>query len=183
MKRYAAVLTLAVLVPCTAQAQTTVELGTGIGASIIFEEGSSITQIGVPGPGAGAFGLFGQAPLYASFLMGNGMMVLPEVAFSLVSGEGETLTTLTTSLHAGYAFQGAGGNSPYVTVNGGFQWIDYDYGSDTNFGLGARAGYRIVVNQAFAIGLEGGYRRWLSDGGYNEVVMGIRLGGVVSSPR
>jgi len=183
MRRLAAVLTLAVLVPCTVQAQTTVEIGTGIGAAINFEGGSTITQIGVPGPGVGVMGLLGQAPIYASFFVGGGFMVQPEVAFNLLTGGGETITSLGSSLHLGYAFSGAAVSSPYVTVNGGLQWVDVsDGGSETDFGAGARVGYRFVVNQGFATSFEAGYRRWF-DGGYNEVTIGIRLGGIVSSPK
>jgi hypothetical protein len=38
------------------------------------------------------------------------------------------------------------------------------------------------VNQGFATSFEAGYRRWL-DGDYNEVTIGIRLGGILSSPK
>jgi len=184
MKKLAAVLTFAVLIPCMAHAQTTVEIGSGIGAAINFENGSTLTQIGVPGPGAGVYGLLGQAPLYASFFVGDGMMIQPEVAFNLLTGEGSTLTSLVSSLHLGYAFAGAGVSSPYVTVNGGVQWLDSnDSSSETNWGIGGRVGYRLVVNQGFATSFEAGYRRWLSNGGYNEVVVGIRLGGILSSPK
>jgi hypothetical protein len=184
MRRLAAVLTIAMLVPCAVRAQTTVEIGTGIGAAINFEGGSTITQIGVPGPGAGIYGLLGQAPIYASFFVGEGMIVQPEVAFNLLTGEGSTFTSLVSSLHLGYAFAGAGVSSPYVTVNGGVQWLDSsDSSSETNWGVGGRLGYRLVVNEGFATSFEAGYRRWLSNGGYNEIVIGIRLGGIVSSPK
>ena len=184
MRRLAAVLTFAVVVPCAVQAQTTVEIGTGIGAAINFESGSTITQIGVPGPGAGIYGLLGQAPIYANFIVGEGLMVMPEVAFNLLTGEGTTLTSLVSSLHLGYAFAGAGVSSPYVTVNGGLRWLDSsESSSETNWGVGGRLGYRFVVNQGFATSFEAGYRRWLSNGGYNEVTIGIRLGGILSAPK
>jgi hypothetical protein len=186
MRRLAAVLTFVVLVPCTlqAQAQTTVEIGTGIGSAIIFEGGETITQIGVPGPGAGAFGILGQAPIYATFLMGQGMMVQPEFAFNLLSGGGTTITSLNPSLHLGYAFMGAGANSPYVTANGALQLLSAtDTDTETIWGIGGRLGYRVVVNPGFATSFEAGYRRWLGVSGYNELTFGIRLGGIVSSPK
>lgn len=185
MRRLAAVLTFAVLLPCTARAQSTVEIGTGIGAAINFN-GGSITQIGIPGPGVGVMGLLGQAPIYASFFVGDGFMVQPEVAFNLLTGEGETITSLGSALNLGYAFNGAGANSPYVTVNGALQWIDVggdvDGGSETDFGAGARVGYRFVVNQGFATSFEVGFRRWF-DNEYNELSFGLRLGGILSAPK
>jgi len=183
MRRLAAVLTFAVLVPCAAQAQTTVEIGTGIGAAINFAGGSTVTQIGVPGPGVGVMGLLGQAPIYVGFFVNDAILVEPEIAFNLVTGEGETITSLGSALHLGYSFNGARANSPYVTVNGALQWIDVsDAGSESEFGAGARIGYRFMVNEGFATSIEAGYRRWF-DSEVNEVTIGIRLGGIISSPK
>lgn len=164
------------LFPVTAHAQgPTIEIGSGLGASILTN-GGTLTFIGVPGAGVS-----GQAPLYASFFFGKGVFVQPEVSFNILSGEGETLTTLGGAGHVGYAFSGAAANSPYASVGGAVQYVNTSLGSDSEFGVGGRAGYRILVNDGFAIGLEGGFRRWF-DSDVNEITIAIRLGGILSSP-
>jgi hypothetical protein len=49
--------------------------------------------------------------------------------------------------------------------------------SEDEFGAGGRLGYHIVVNQGFAVSLEGGHRRWFGSEA-NEIVFGLRPGGV-----
>jgi hypothetical protein len=180
MTRFTALFIGTLLIPCTLHGQsTTIEIGSGLGASILSSNGT-ITNIGVPGPGIGALGLLGQAPLYASFFLGNGFLIQPEISFSLLSGEGSDLTTFSGVANLGWAFAGGSGSSPYVTANGAWQIVSFDGDSESEFGAGARIGYRFVVNQGFAVSFEGGYRRWF-DSDLNEILIGVRLGGILSS--
>jgi hypothetical protein len=167
------------LVPTIARAQsgTTIEIGTGVGASILTD-GGTLTLIGAPGAG-----IVGQAPLYASFFFGRGMMVQPEMSLNILTGEGSTLTTLGFAAQVGYLFSGAGVNSPYVALSGALQYVTASgFDSDSEFGAGARFGYRVRVNQGFAVSLEGGFRRWF-DSDLNEITIGIRLGGILTAPK
>jgi hypothetical protein len=136
-----------------------------------------LTTISAPGPG-----FIGQAPLYASFFFGQGMMVQPEMTLIILSGEGETLTTLAFGTQLGYAFSGAGVNSAYAAVSGALQYASAGGNSDSEFAAGGRVGYRLRVNQGFAVSLEGGFRRWL-ESDLNEFIIGIRLGGIVTAPK
>ncbi len=180
MIRYTALLVGTLLVPCTLHGQgATIEIGSGLGASILSSNGT-ITNISAPGPGIGALGLLGQAPLYASFFVGNGFLIQPEISFSLLSGEGSDLTTFSGVANIGWALAGGSANSPYVTANGAWQIASFDGDSESEFGAGARIGYRVVINQGFALSFEGGYRRWF-DSDLNEFLIGLRVGGIVSS--
>ncbi len=48
-------------------------------------------------------------------------------------------------------------------------------GSNTEFAAGGAVGYRAVVSQHVAVGVEGGYRRWF-DLKINEIVISLKLG-------
>lgn len=163
--------------PALCAQNTTVEIGSGLGVSVLTN-GGTLTSIGLPGPGIGALGLIGSAPLYATFYFGGGMMIQPEVSFRLLTGEGATLTTFGIVANAGYALSGAEQNSFFVAATGGWQFIDNDGSSDNEFGAGGKLGYRFVVSEGFAVGVEAGYRRWF-DSKLNEILFGLRFGGVL----
>ena len=177
MNRSTIALVAMLIAPATLSAQqgTTVEIGSGVGAAILTN-GGTLTNIGIPGGG-----VVGQAPLYATIFFGKGIMVQQEVSFNILSGGGETITTLGGVLGFGYAFSGPATNSPYVSANAAIQYANTSFGSDSEFGAGARVGYRVLVNEGFAVGFEGGYRRWF-DSDLGEITIAIRLGGIVSSP-
>jgi hypothetical protein len=167
----------ALLLPAAGQAQggTTIEVGTGMGASILAN-GGTLTHVGAPGAG-----LAGQAPLYASFIMSGGLVIQPELSLNLLSGGGETLTTLGLATQVGHLFSGPGGNSAYAAASAAVQHASVAGTSDSEFALGGRIGYRVPIRQAFAITMEAGYRRWL-DSDLNEITMALRLGGILSGP-
>jgi hypothetical protein len=178
MRRITAVLIGSLLVPCALHSQeTTVEIGTGLGASILTN-GGTVTTIGIPGPAIGELGIIGSAPMYISLYFGGGVMVQPEVSFRFLTGEGTDLTTIGLVTNLGYAFSGASRNSPYVAATGAWQFIDADGDSENEFGAGGKVGYRFVVNEGFAVSVEAGYRRWF-DSDLNEILFGLRLGGVI----
>ena len=174
MPRITAVLA-ALLLPAATVAQegVTVEIGTGLGAAILTN-GGTLTHIGLPGAG-----IIGQAPLYATFIFGGGIMVQPEISFNILTGEGETVTTLGSAVGIGYAFAGSG-NSPYALVNGAVQYASAGGSSDSEFGAGARLGYRFLVNKGFAASFEAGYRRWFNPD-LGEITIAIRLGGILTA--
>jgi hypothetical protein len=175
MKRLAAVAAALLLVPPAVHAQngTTVEIGTGLGAAILTN-GGTLTHIGLPGAG-----IVGQAPLYATFILGGGLMIQPEVAVNILTGGGSSITTLGSHLGIGYAFAGSG-SSPYAFVNGALQYASGGGESDSEFGAGGRVGYRLLVNRGFAVSFEGGYRRWFSSQ-LGEITIAIRLGGILTA--
>jgi len=177
MKHLTAVLISALLLPSSLCGQGTVtEVGTGFGVNI-FSNGGTVTSVGIPGPGIGAIGLLTSAPVYASFFFDGGAMVQPEIAFRYISANGGTMTTVATVGNVGFLFGRADENALFLTVNGAWQYVDVDEESEDEFGAGGRVGYRIVVNEGFAVSFEGGYRRWF-DSETNEIVFGLRLGGV-----
>ncbi len=176
MKRLGAVIVAALLlVPVTgfAQGGTTIEIGTGVGAGILTN-GGTLTSIGAPGGG-----VFGQAPIYASFFVSNSVMIQPEMALTILSGGGETITTLGAAANVGYAFSGASGPSPYVAASGAVQYASAGGSSNSEFAAGGKVGYRVLVNSGFAASFEAGFRRWF-DSSVNEITIALRLGGIVS---
>lgn len=179
MKRLAAVLVAALFLASTsaeAQEGVTVEIGTGVGANILTN-GGTVTHVGAPGGG-----FAGQAPIYVSFFVGGSVMIQPELALSILSGGGETVTLLGFGANIGYAFAGAAGPSPYVAASGGLQYVSAGGTSDSEFAAGGRVGYRIPVNSGFAASLEAGYRRWF-DSKVNDIIIVVRLGGIVTAPK
>lgn len=178
MNRNAAVLTCLLLLPCGLHGQdTTVEIGTGVGVTIL-KDGTTITSIGVPGPAIGAFGLMTSAPLYASFLFDGGLMVQPEVVIRYTTFEDVSVTMAASVANVGYLFNGANRNSPYFLANLAMQYVDADGDSENDFAAGGGMGYRFLVNDGFALSLEAGYRRWF-DWEVNELSFGLRMGGVI----
>jgi hypothetical protein len=172
LTRLAGALALLAVLGTAAQAQQKIEVGTGLGVSILTN-GSTVTTFGMPGGG-----IISQATMHASF--GDRLMIYPEIAFNLVSGGGSTATTIGMAANVGYLFSGAGMNSPYFAASGAFQFVDA-FGSATAFAAGAKVGYRLIVGESLAVRLEAGYRRWFNDFEGNEIIAGIRLGALIGS--
>ena len=168
--RIAGAVALLAVLATTALAQQKIEVGTGLGVSILTN-GSTITTFGAPGGG-----IISQATMHASF--GDRLMIYPEIAFNLVSAGGETATSIGMAATVGYLFSGSGMNSAYVAASGAFQFVDA-FGSATAFAAGAKFGYRLIVGESLAVRLEAGYRRWFNDFEGNEIIVGIRLGALI----
>ena len=58
------------------------------------------------------------------------------------------------------------------------QFVSFDGSSNNEFAVGGAVGYRAVVIQHVAVGVEGGYRRWF-DVDINEIVISLKLGVVL----
>lgn len=154
----------------------TIEIGTKIGGSVNFEPGSrTVTEIGLPGS---------NSSIYASFFVGRRAVVQHELAFHQTIANGRRVANLAAILDAGYSFGGAERSAAYITVNGGARWYRTRYwGSNAIVGAGIRLGYRVPVSLGCALGVEGGYRRWFTESGYNEVAAAFRIGALLLSPK
>jgi hypothetical protein len=67
-------------------------------------------------------------------------------------------------------------------MSGALQFASFSGSSDSEFAVGARLGYRMLVNPGFAVSIEGGLRRWF-DSDLNEITIALRLGGILSAGR
>ncbi len=175
MSRSTQLLLVGLLVPSLAAAQgkAVAEIGTNLGVGIQSSGGATLTHFGVPGQG-----ILGQPTIYASFFAGDAVLVEPQVALNILSSEGETLTTVGLAGQAGYLFNGAEMNSPFVAGVVAFQAFSGGGASENDFALGGKVGYRVVVGTSVGVRVEGGYRRWF-DTKLNEVTIGVGIGGIV----
>ena len=160
-----------------AQGKPVVEIGTGLGVSIVSGGGTTVTHFGVPGQG-----ILGQPTIYATFFAGKSVLVEPQMALNVLSSGGETATTVGLGGQVGYLFKGAAMNSPFLSGSMAFQSVSGGGVSDSEFALGARIGYRVLVGSSVGIRFEGGYQRWI-DGHVNEFTIGMGIGGIVRSTR
>ena len=162
-----------------AQAKTPgAEVGTSLGVTILGVSGGggSVTHFGLPGEGIQA-----SPTLYATLFASPSVMVEPQIAFSLLSGGGSTLTSLGIALQVGYLFTPAQPGSAYLAANGAFQTVSLSGGggSVSGPGFGAALGYRFKVKNNLAIRVDGRYRRWFSDyKDLNEIGFGLGLGAI-----
>src|SRR5438876_7513099 len=157
-------------------AKTNTEVGTSVGVTILSVSGGggSVTHVGIPGDGIQA-----SPTVYATIFASPSFMVEPQVAFSLLSSGGQTLTSVGLALQFGYLVTPSYPGSVYVAANGAFQSVSLSGGggSVSGPGLGGALGYRFKVRNNLAIRLDGRYRRWFSDfKDLNEIGFGLGLG-------
>ncbi|HKI94058.1 MAG TPA: hypothetical protein VJ992_02085, partial [Gemmatimonadales bacterium] len=152
------------LVPTVALAQgrPVAEIGTRMGATIEAAGGQTTTYFGVPGAGVMA-----QPSLYASFFTASNMMVEPEISFLHATSGGSTYTSFGTFLSGGPRFPNPDGSGLYTLGSVGLQAISGGGSSHTEAAIGARAGYRFVVERSLGLRLDLGYRRWLGSSHLN----------------
>jgi hypothetical protein len=160
----------------TAQAKTpSTEVGTSLGLTILSAPGTrGVTQFGLPGEGIQA-----SPTLYATFFTSPSVMIEPQIAFSLLAGSGNTVTSLGLAVQVGYLFSPAQSGSAYLAANAAFQTVNLSsgFGSASGPGFGAALGYRFKVRNNVAIRVDGRYRRWFSDyQDLNEIGLGLGLG-------
>src|SRR5437667_11617979 len=91
-------------------AKTNTEVGTSVGVTILSVSGGggSITHVGIPGDGLQA-----SPTIYATLFASPSVMVEPQVAFTLLSSGGTTLTSVGLALQVGYLFTPAQSGSAY----------------------------------------------------------------------
>ena len=155
-----------------------VEIGTSLGVTILTASGSTITTVGIP-VDAGPFPLFARPAVYATIFATRPLMIEPQVAFSHISGSGDSFTMALVGTQFAYLFRPEQRSSPYLGVNAAFQSLSAG-GTASGVGLGGAVGYRFRVGTGFAVRLEGRYRRWLGNfDGINEIGLGIGLGGII----
>jgi hypothetical protein len=160
-------LATALMLPTYAAAQ--VEVGTRAFGIDIVANGGTITGVSIPGGG-----IFLGPTAYLMFFPSPNIMVGPEVNFNVLSGGGSTITTIGAAGWVGYLFTPAA-NSAYLAGNIALQFASVNGSSNTEFAAGGAVGYRAVVIQHVAVGVEGGYRRWF-DLNINEIVISLKLG-------
>jgi hypothetical protein len=160
-------------VVASAQATPSAEVGTFVGVTVLTaSSGPSVTQIGIPGGGLRA-----SPTLYATLFASRSVMVEPQLAFSSVSGGGQTLTSLGVALQLGYLFTPARTGSPYVAANGAFHSLSGGGPTASSEGVGVALGYRFTVKNDVAIRADARYRRWLSTyTPFNEIGMALGVG-------
>lgn len=175
IRRIASHLGCALLLPTlvVAQERPALEVGTNVGVSILSANGTSVTTIGVPGQG-----ILGQSTIYGTFFAGSGWMLEPQVALSVISSEGETVTSVSLGGQVGYLFNGSTSNSPFVAGNLAYQSFSGSGVSGNDVGLGGRVGYRVPIG-GLGVRFEIGYRRWF-DNDINEFSFGIGFGGIIN---
>ena len=167
MRKALMTLATALMLPTYAAAQ--VEVGTRAIGVDILANGETLTGVSIPGGGI----LLGPT-VYLMYFPSPNIMVGPEVNFNVLSSGGSTLTTLGAAGWVGYLFTPAA-NSAYLAGNIALQFVSFDGNSNTEFAVGGAVGYRAVVIQHVAVGVEGGYRRWF-DLDINEIVISLKLG-------
>ena len=152
--------------PLVAQ-ERQVEIGTALGASVVFN-GDAEVFIGLPGAG----GFLAAPTFFVTIFASPAFMVEPQLGFEWNSISEQV--TFNGFLQLAYLLTPDATGSAYVAVNGGYATI----GSNTNSGaIGAGFGYRLGVTDAVIVRFEARYRRWLADAfDFNEITGVIALG-------
>ncbi len=168
----------ALLIPALAAAQEkpVVEIGTNAGFTILTQDESTVTYIGIPGQG-----FLRQPSMYASFFTGGPMLIDMQLGLSIASYENGSSTTIGFGGQVGYLFNGPTMNSPFLAAELGVWSAAVSNGyshSDSDVGIGGKIGYRFLIGRSVGLRLEGGYRRWM-DSDLNEFKIGMGLGGIV----
>ena len=104
-------------------------------------------------------------------------LVEPQVALNVLSGGGQTATTVGLGTQLGNLF-----NGPDVNFLGRRARLSVGFGRRlrhiSGFALGGTFGYRILAGTRVGVRFEGGYRRWF-DSKLNEFTFGMGIGGIV----
>lgn len=152
-----------------AQSRPVVEIGTSVGGNLLSDEGE-VALIGVPGAG-----LSGMPVVYASIFSGD-VFVEPQVGLAVSIYDGGTDAVIGLGGQVGYMVNGPESSSPFGAVSIASLIVD---GPD-EYGAGVKVGYRLVIAGSLGLRVEGGYRRWFGDNGFNEALVGIGFGAVVN---
>lgn len=97
---------------------------------------------------------------------------------NVLSGGGQTATTVGLGTQLGNLFNGPDVNSTFLAGVLDFQSVSGGGFSDSGFALGGTFGYRILAGTRVGVRFEGGYRRWF-DSKLNEFTFGMGIGGIV----
>lgn len=136
------VLALVALAPCAVDAaEGQRELGVGIaGLTHIFGGGSSGTALGVPNPATTV-----TPTVYATFFTGSRLAFEPQLGFAFLTGDGDSMHTLSLAGQVDYLLKGSGENSAYGFGRAWLVNAGGDGDSTTRFALGLGVGYRYLL--------------------------------------
>jgi hypothetical protein len=110
--------------------------------------------------------------VYAGFYVGESMGIEPRLGFFRMSDGDDSLTFLTGMLNVNYFTSGWRVNSPYLFLSSGV--VDMD-GDQTNWALGAGAGYRFIIRDVLSLRLQAAFHRWFADDEFDEDTNAISL--------
>ena len=162
--------------PSQSSSATGVEIGTLLGVSHIFSDGDGLTTISLP---TTVFSLPTLPLLYISWFPGEKLAIGPEFSFGRTSADGEGLSTLVFGGQVAFFLQSNAISGPYVLGQGSLLRLSGEGESESDFAFGAGIGYQSLVGPA-VFRIEGRYRRWVEDGGSNEILfilgLGVRFG-------
>ena len=160
--------------PSQSSSATGVEIGTLLGVSHIFSDGEGITSISLPGSSFPTLPL-----LYVSWFPGEKVAIGPEFSYGRTSADGESLSTLVAGAQVAFFLQSNAMSGPYVLGQGSLLLASGEGDTESDFAFGAGMGYQSRVGPA-VFRMEGRYRRWVEDGGTNEILfilgLGVRFG-------
>lgn len=159
--RIAAVLCLVTAMgsaPAAAQSRG-LELGADVGLGFSFGGGSTFFDIGAP------------TSLRVGFPIGRNLGFEPRLGFTLVSGEGETFTTLNMTPALLYALRDRSQGLYLAALPSAY--LSSGFGeTESQLGLGVGVGVRMPRGDRFGLRLEGQFSHFFDSdafGGYNEL--------------
>ncbi len=151
--------------PCLA-AGPVVEVGTALGLDFIFRNETTEGVLGVPGAG-----VLGQPAVYATFFSPGGLMLEPSIGVLHYAPR----TVVAPAEKVGLLLSPESSGSLFVAVQCAQLFASNQSG---DVALGGGLGYRRTIGPGLAVRLEGTYRRWLTNGGGHEVIVGLGLAGI-----
>jgi hypothetical protein len=152
-----------------------IEVGTAMGLSLLSGNGSSISSLGLPG----AVFPYAQPAVFFTHIGPSGLLGEQQInILRLSNGSSTTLIGLATRL--GSVFGSSHARGGYAAVEGSLLHATSGSagGDNTEFAVGAAAGYRLRVGTGLALRFEAHLRRWL-DSDITEIGIGLGVGGVV----
>ncbi len=151
------------------------EIGTALGLPVAFGNGGSLVSAGVPGGG-----VLGTPSMYATIFATPAVTLEPQLGFTLLSGDGETIMATKLITQVGFLFTPGARGSGYFAPNLGFM-VASGNGTATSWAPGAALGYWAPVGNSIGLRIEGVYRRWfgglISD--VNDVSLRLAVGALL----
>ena len=171
-------LLLAVPALAAAQERPALEAGTYVGLSIAKATGDSesMTTFGIP-----------TGTLYLALFPTDQFFIEPEIGLTRMSSGGSSSTMLNLNLWLDVAPASVGANSVYLGAAPALHRWSYggsgtSGGSESQWGIAGRVGYRILASEGFAVRIEAGYEHWLEkddNPSGNVFTVRVGLGGVL----
>jgi len=161
-------ITLVGATAASARADQKFELGTSLASALIGVGNNQLSTFGLPtGAGIGA----GSPGVYGSIFVGDRIAVEPQLAFIVVSAEGNTTSFLTVSGQVDYFVRGISKRSPYVFAAVGVSDVSGDTPTKS---ISGGVGYRIPVGDRLTFRVDGRFMHFID----NAIVFGVSIGGL-----